>query len=506
MHHSPYAPLPRRRICRGLIRRPAGNVSNIHGIDNILEAIRQVFARSTTTVPFPTHASRLRARRWRSRLPCSRCCAATWRERGDVHPGHGIRLPGRGVHYRCLRSGEMIVRAQSIRTSSTSTSRCWIRAGRRSCGAPWARSWKNAVRKLGRGGPLDARGGSEPGRARAILAHRPRSAGARALCACHSSGITGGRWISSGPRTAPTASCYILQARPETVKSRKRDVEQRYALKGSSRVLASGRAIGHKIGSGAVRVVPDASQMAKVKQGDVLVTDMTDPNWEPVMKLAAAIVTNRGGRTCHAAIIARELRHPRGRRLRRCHRAAEGRPAGDGFLRRGRHRQRVRRAAAFEDLEPRAREMPAIPVKIAMNVAIRIWRSNSRSCPTPASAWRASNSSSTTRSACTAAPASSTADLPAPLKKKLAEKAAATPIRRAFFREKMVEGVATIAAAFWPKPVIVRLSDFKSTSTRSCSAASATSPTRKTRCSASAALRATSRPASASASSWNARR
>src|SRR5205807_656831 len=102
----------------------------------------------------------------------------------------------------------------------------------------------------------------------------------------------------------------LEQARPETVKSRKRDVEERYALKGSSRVLASGRAIGHKIGSGAVRVVPDASQMAKVKQGDVLVTDMTDPNWEPVMKLAAAIVTNRGGRTCHAAIIARELGIP----------------------------------------------------------------------------------------------------------------------------------------------------------------------------------------------------
>src|SRR5947209_6192621 len=103
---------------------------------------------------------------------------------------------------------------------------------------------------------------------------------------------------------------YVLQARPETVKSRKRDLEERYALKGSSRVLASGRAIGHKIGSGAVRVVPDASQMAKVKPGDVLVTDMTDPNWEPVMKRAAAIVTNRGGRTCHAAIIARELGIP----------------------------------------------------------------------------------------------------------------------------------------------------------------------------------------------------
>ncbi|MBV9189950.1 MAG: phosphoenolpyruvate synthase, partial [Betaproteobacteria bacterium] len=103
---------------------------------------------------------------------------------------------------------------------------------------------------------------------------------------------------------------YILQARPETVKSRKREVEERYALKGSSRVVVTGRAIGNKIGSGTVRIIPNASQMDRVKKGDVLVTDMTDPNWEPVMKLAAAIITNRGGRTCHAAIIARELGIP----------------------------------------------------------------------------------------------------------------------------------------------------------------------------------------------------
>src|SRR5207302_425229 len=161
---------------------------------------------------------------------------------------------------------------------------------------------------------------------------------------------------------------YVLQARPETVKSRKRDVEERYALKGSSRVLASGRAIGHKIGSGAVRVVPDASQMAKVKQGDVLVTDMTDPNWEPVMKLAAAIVTNRGGRTCHAAIIARELGIP----------AVVGCGDATARLKDG---QPVTVSCAegdtgsvFEGLLPfevssRERgEMPRIAVKIAMNV------------------------------------------------------------------------------------------------------------------------------------------
>src|SRR5437660_601442 len=150
---------------------------------------------------------------------------------------------------------------------------------------------------------------------------------------------------------------YILQARPETVKSRKREVEERFALKGSSKVLATGRAIGHKIGSGTVRVVPDAAQMANVKEGDILVTDMTDPNWEPVMKIAAAIVTN--------------IRiHPRA-----C-------------------------------LEFKA--------------------------------------------------------LPSSLKNKILEKSKGYPDPRTFFGEKMVEGVATIAAAFWPKPVIVRLSDFKS--------------------------------------------
>ena len=100
-------------------------------------------------------------------------------------------------------------------------------------------------------------------------------------------------------------SIHVLQARPETVRSRKRAGQERYRLKGTGRLLASGRAIGHRIGAGPVRVVKDASRMSSVKRGDVLVTDMTDPNWEPVMKLAAAIVTNRGGRTCHAAIIAR---------------------------------------------------------------------------------------------------------------------------------------------------------------------------------------------------------
>src|SRR5581483_1906200 len=161
---------------------------------------------------------------------------------------------------------------------------------------------------------------------------------------------------------------YVLQARPETVKSRKRDVEERYALKGRSKVLASGRAIGHKIGSGTVRIVRDASRMGAVKQGDILVTDMTDPNWEPVMKIAAAIVTNRGGRTCHAAIIARELGIPA---VVGCGDATsklkDGQPVtvccaeGDtGYVYRG--------ILETEVIDLSLSSMPKAPVKITMNV------------------------------------------------------------------------------------------------------------------------------------------
>ena len=119
------------------------------------------------------------------------------------------------------------------------------------------------------------------------------------------------RWTSSGARTAWTASCTSCKARPETVKSQESRVDtlRRYRLKNKSKCW-SGRAIGQKVGQGVVRLIKDASEMDRVKPGDVLVTDMTDPDWEPVMKRAAAIVTNRGGRTCHAAIIARELGIP----------------------------------------------------------------------------------------------------------------------------------------------------------------------------------------------------
>ncbi|HEX4927019.1 MAG TPA: phosphoenolpyruvate synthase, partial [Burkholderiales bacterium] len=255
---------------------------------------------------------------------------------------------------------------------------------------------------------------------------------------------------------------YVLQARPETVKSRPRDVEERYALKGSARVLASGRAIGHKIGSGSVRVVPDASQMSRVRKGDVLVTDMTDPNWEPVMKLAAAIVTNRGGRTCHAAIIARELGIPAvvgcsdaTQRLR------DGQPVtvscaeGDtGNVYEGR--------VPFEVSAIERGAMPEIPVKITMNVgnpelAFEFAQLPNAGVGLARLEFIINNEIGVHPRACL-----EFAGLPAALKRKVEEKSRGYATPKDFFREKMVEGVATIAAAFWPKQVIVRLSDFKS--------------------------------------------
>jgi pyruvate,water dikinase len=255
---------------------------------------------------------------------------------------------------------------------------------------------------------------------------------------------------------------YVLQARPETVKSRKREVEERYALKGSSRIVVTGRAIGNKIGSGTVRVVPDASHMAKVKEGDILVTDMTDPNWEPVMKIAAAIVTNRGGRTCHAAIIARELGIPAvvgcgeaTRRLKDGQQVTVSCAEGDtGNVYEG--------LIPFEVSSRERGEMPRIPVKITMNVgnpelAFEFAQLPNAGVGLARLEFIINNEIGVHPRACL-----EYGELPAALKKKLDEKTRGYADAKTFFREKMVEGVATIAAAFWPKQVIVRLSDFKS--------------------------------------------
>jgi len=257
---------------------------------------------------------------------------------------------------------------------------------------------------------------------------------------------------------------YILQARPETVKSQQagHDVQQRYRLKATGQVLITGRAIGQKIGSGPVRVVADISDMDKVLAGDVLVTDMTDPNWEPVMKRASAIVTNRGGRTCHAAIIARELGIP----------AVVGCGNATDVLKEG---QSVTVSCAEGDEgriydglieteveEVRRGEMPAIDVKIMMNVGNPQLAFDFAQIPNAGVGlarleFIINNNIGIHPKAVLDYP-----NVDGELKKAVESAARGHASPRAFFVEKMAEGVATIAAAFYPKPVIVRMSDFKS--------------------------------------------
>ena len=256
---------------------------------------------------------------------------------------------------------------------------------------------------------------------------------------------------------------YILQARPETVKSQQKgQSELRYKLKGHGTVLAHGRAIGQKIGTGPVRLVHNISEMDKVQPGDVLVTDMTDPNWEPVMKRASAIVTNRGGRTCHAAIIARELGIPA---VVGCGDATDHLKDGtlvtvscaegdtghiyDGLL-------------ETEVTEVQRGAMPQIKTKIMMNVGNP--QLSFDFCQLPNEGVGLARLEFIINNNIGVHP-KAILDYPnvdADLKKAVESVARGHASPRAFYVDKVAEGVATIAAAFWPKPVIVRLSDFKS--------------------------------------------
>ena len=256
---------------------------------------------------------------------------------------------------------------------------------------------------------------------------------------------------------------YILQARPETVKaSEKVDTLRRYRLKERSEVLATGRAIGQRIGSGPVRLIKSAAEMDRIKPGDVLVTDMTDPDWEPVMKRASAIVTNRGGRTCHAAIIARELGIPAvvgcgdaTQVLKDSKAVTVSCAEGDtGFVYRGELQTEV--------IDLRLSSMPPCPVKITMNVgnpelAFEFQRLPNEGVGLARLEFIIARMIGVHPKAVLAYP-----DLSADLKVAVEEHSAGYADPVTFYVEKMVEGVSTLGAAFWPKPVIVRLSDFKS--------------------------------------------
>ena len=256
---------------------------------------------------------------------------------------------------------------------------------------------------------------------------------------------------------------YILQARPETVQSQAGAGKvEKFKLKQFSKVLASGRAIGQKIGVGPVRIVKDPKEMDQVKPGDVLVADMTDPNWEPVMKRASAIVTNRGGRTCHAAIIARELGIPA---IVGCGDATETLSEGEevtvsctegdtGHVYRGR--------LDFEITSRDITAMPEIPLKVMMNVGNPELAFDFAQLPNAGVGLARVEFIINNVIGIHPKAILDVDRLPASKREEIKRRARGYASPKEFFVEKLVEGVSTIAAAFWPNPVIVRLSDFKS--------------------------------------------
>ena len=255
---------------------------------------------------------------------------------------------------------------------------------------------------------------------------------------------------------------YILQARPETVKSRAGRVQTRFQLLEKGPVLAQGRAIGSRIGQGRARVIRSAAQMGEVEAGDVLITEMTDPDWEPVMKRAAAIVTDRGGRTCHAAIVARELgvpavvgtgdatsRVPDGAQVTVSCAEGEDGHVYEGLLR-------------FEKSEVVMQAMPEIPVKIMMNVGNPEQAFHFAMLPHEGVGLARLEFIINTEIGIHPNAALEYHKLPQEEKLAIDTRIQGYTDPVSFYVEKLAEGIATIAAAFWPKRVIVRMSDFKS--------------------------------------------
>jgi pyruvate,water dikinase len=265
-------------------------------------------------------------------------------------------------------------------------------------------------------------------------------------------------WAKDGE----SSELFIVQARPETVKARANGIGERYVLEATGEVRISGRAIGQKIGAGEVRVIASPAEMNRVQSGDILVTDMTDPDWEPVMKRAAAIVTNRGGRTCHAAIVARELGIP----------AVVGSGDATSVLKDG---ETVTVSCAEGDtgmvyagrlpftVEALASEvMPEPPVKLMMNVGNPERAFEFAQIPNHGVGLARLEFIIARMIGVHPLALLDMASQTPELRDEIALRTAGYADPVSFYVDKLAEGISTLAAAFWPKPVIVRLSDFKS--------------------------------------------
>lgn len=258
---------------------------------------------------------------------------------------------------------------------------------------------------------------------------------------------------------------YIVQARPETVKSResnKDKILERYLLQQEGNILIEGRSIGQRIGAGKARVIKDITEMDRVQPGDVLVADMTDPDWEPIMKRASAIVTNRGGRTCHAAIIARELGIPAVVGTHRATKAIQEGQAVTISCAQGEVGVVFEGILPFEIKKIALDNMPALPLKMMMNVANPDRAFDFQSLPHAGIGlarleFIISQTIGIHPNACLAFDS-----LPPEIKSEITQKIQGYGSPREFYVKKLVEGMATLAAAFSPEKVIVRFSDFKS--------------------------------------------
>jgi len=255
---------------------------------------------------------------------------------------------------------------------------------------------------------------------------------------------------------------YILQARPETVQSRSGRTIERFTLKNHSNIICTGRSIGQKIGQGTAKVIRDVSEIGRIQKGDVLISDMTDPDWEPVMKRASAIVTNRGGRTCHAAIIARELGVPA---VVGCGNATSVIPDGaevtvscaegdEGYIYEGN--------LEFEETHIELDTLPDIPVKIMMNVGNPDRAFDFSNIPNHGVGLARLEFIINRMIGVHPNALLEYDQVDAETKEAIDEQMAGYADPVSFFVDKLAEGVATIAAAFAPEPVIVRMSDFKS--------------------------------------------
>lgn len=260
-----------------------------------------------------------------------------------------------------------------------------------------------------------------------------------------------------------TGKIYIVQARPETVKSRsKKNVMERYILKETGKVLCEGRSVGHKIGRGSVRILDYAGEMSSFKQGEILVADMTDPDWEPIMKKASAIVTNRGGRTCHAAIIARELGIPA---VVGCADATEVLKEGQditvscaegdtGFIYDG--------ALHFEHKTNSVGNMPDLPLDIMMNIGNPDRAFDFQALPNSGVGLARLEFIINRMIGVHPKALLNYPNIPAEIMPAVKRRFAGYDSPIDFYVEKLAEGISTLATAFYPKKVIVRLSDFKS--------------------------------------------